>query len=249
MMESPTTPGKLRRNSFCSRSFNKKDSKNPYSNRGLDKFSALVAELEEKRQKILSQKGSEEISLVRFVYKDTHDCVPIVVKVKKDNKEGKTKRDDHHIKQKTIKDDNSEIMDKFPIDCCCSESDQKEDRLRRPESDKKIAKKMKFSWNIWRQPSYYLPVVVVLILLLLAFFGRSFVIICTSVGWYIIPTIKGSGSSNVIRSVKKKEYVKKLSDKKMVSDGLSSPKTTRSLNNSGNLKDQSPRKHSHRKSW
>ncbi|KAK8260401.1 hypothetical protein E1A91_D13G119500v1 [Gossypium mustelinum] len=66
----------------------KKDTKNPYSTRGLDQFSALLAELEEKRQKIYSQTGSQ--SMVRFVYKNSNDCVPVVVNLK-DKKEEKTK--------------------------------------------------------------------------------------------------------------------------------------------------------------
>ncbi|TXG52538.1 hypothetical protein EZV62_021707 [Acer yangbiense] len=262
-MESPTTPeGKSRKKyRFCNRISNSnknKDSKNPYSTRGREKFSALLSELEEKKKKILSKMGSEDVSYVRFVYKDTDECVPVVVKVKKDDKkeEKKNKCYDHHyyFKEKTIKHDHdSEIMEKFLIECSEADFQKKEDRIQRSESDKKIAiKKKKFSWNnnIWRHPSYYFPLVVILILLLLAFFGRSFVIICTCMGWYIIPTIKGSsGSSNVRRSVKKKDYLRRCSDKNIVSDGLSSPKITKSLNNSGNLKDQSPQKHGHRQSW
>ncbi|KAK2660129.1 hypothetical protein Ddye_006662 [Dipteronia dyeriana] len=262
MMESPTTPeGKPRKKySFCnrSRSSNKnKDSKNPYSNRGREKFSALLSELEEKKKKILSKMGSDDISHVRFVYRDSDECVPVIVKLKKEYKkeEKKNKCDYHHYynKEKTIKHDHdSEIMEKFLIECLDADFQKKEDRIQRSESDKKIAiKKKKFSWNsVWRHPSYYFPVVVILILLLLAFFGRSFVIICASMGWYIIPTIKGSsGSSNVTRAVKKKDYLRRCSDKNIVSDGLSSPKITKSLNNSGNFKDQSLQKHNHRQSW
>ncbi|KAK3231223.1 hypothetical protein Dsin_003104 [Dipteronia sinensis] len=262
-MESPTTPeGKSRKKYvFCNRNScinTNKDSKNPYSNRGREKFSALLSELEEKKKKILSKMGSEDISYVRFVYKDTNECVPVVVKVKKDDKkeEKKNKCDDHHyyINKKTTKHDHdSEIMENFLIDCLDADFQKKRDRIQRSESDKKIAiKRKKFSWNnnIWRHPSYYFPLVVILILLLLAFFGRSFVIICASVVWYMIPTIKGSsGSSNVTRSVKKTDYLRRCSDKNIVSDRLSSPKIIKSLNNSGNLKCQSPQKHSHRKSW
>ncbi|KAL9313080.1 hypothetical protein ACSQ67_018532 [Phaseolus vulgaris] len=56
-------------------------SNNPYSDRGLDKFSALLADLDERRQKVYSQSSPQEISLVRFAY-SSDDFVPIVVKVK-----------------------------------------------------------------------------------------------------------------------------------------------------------------------
>ncbi|XVF56773.1 hypothetical protein PTKIN_Ptkin06aG0146800 [Pterospermum kingtungense] len=134
----------------------KKDNKNPYSTRGLDQFSALLAELEEKRQQIYSQMGSQGI--VRFVYKNSNDCVPIVIKLKDNykkeekNKPGNTK-DDH-------------------------------------------------------QPE------------------RSVAILCTSIGWYIFPKLSGEGS-DFRTSMKKKDYVKKLSGNKMVSGKLSSPRSNK----------------------
>ncbi|KAK1405633.1 hypothetical protein POM88_005238 [Heracleum sosnowskyi] len=59
-----------------------KGNKNPYADRGLDKFSALVAELDSKRKKIYTQKGSEDISLIGFVYSNSNHYKPIVVKLK-----------------------------------------------------------------------------------------------------------------------------------------------------------------------
>ncbi|KAL7175643.1 hypothetical protein ACSBR2_029274 [Camellia fascicularis] len=55
-------PRKQRKSNLCK----SKDSKNnnPYSDLRLDKFSALLAELESKRQKIYTQVGSEAISSV-----------------------------------------------------------------------------------------------------------------------------------------------------------------------------------------
>ncbi|GLT26228.1 hypothetical protein SLA2020_013100 [Shorea laevis] len=48
-----STPRKSKRSNL--RKSHNRDSKNPYSSRGLDKFSAVLAELEEKKQKIYSQ--------------------------------------------------------------------------------------------------------------------------------------------------------------------------------------------------
>ncbi|KAL9242529.1 hypothetical protein vseg_016521 [Gypsophila vaccaria] len=59
-----------------------KSNNNPYSSRGLDQFSALLSEIEHKRQQIYSQLDPHEISLVRFVCTDGHEFKPIVVKAK-----------------------------------------------------------------------------------------------------------------------------------------------------------------------
>ena len=180
-----STPRKSRR---------KRDSKNPYSTRGLDQFSALLAELEEKRQQIYSQMGTQGI--VRFVYRNSNDCVPVVVKLKakkeEKNKPGNSK--DHQPERYV-----SEVIHKLP---------------NPSESDKKIEKKKSFSWNVelqnLRRPFYYIPAVIVLILLFLVLFGRSVAILCTCIGWYIVPIISEEGS-NLRTSMKKKDYVRKLS--------------------------------------
>ncbi|XVE90263.1 hypothetical protein DITRI_Ditri20bG0064800 [Diplodiscus trichospermus] len=185
----------------------KKDSKNPYSTRGLDQFSALLAELEEKRQQIYSQMGSEGI--VRFVYKNSNECVPIVVKLK-DKKEEKNKQ--RNSKDLQPERNASEVIDKLP---------------NPSESDKKIEKKESFSWNVklqnLRNPFYHIPTAIILILLLLVFFGRSVAILCTCIGWYTVPTISGEGS-NLRTSMKKKDYGRKWSGNKLVSGKLSSPR-------------------------
>ena len=69
-----------------------RNDKNPYSNRGLDKFSALLDDLDERRTKVYSQMSPQDISFVRFAYSNNHDIVPIVVKVKnnKDQKKHKS---------------------------------------------------------------------------------------------------------------------------------------------------------------
>ncbi|KAG6608423.1 hypothetical protein SDJN02_01391, partial [Cucurbita argyrosperma subsp. argyrosperma] len=64
-----------------------KDKKNPYSDRGLDKFSALLTDLEQKRKQIYAQTDPENIVLVRFAYKNSDECVPVVVKQKEKKEE------------------------------------------------------------------------------------------------------------------------------------------------------------------
>ena len=238
-----STPKRSRKPVFC-RSHNNKD-KNPYAARGLDKFSELLADLEEKRQKIYAQTdGSEDISFVRFVYKNSNDLVPIVVKMKENKKEEKTNKSSGTgngdlVKQKQSTQ-NSEIShDKFPIETSVAVNEVK--KSQGSEQSSKITKKSLLSWKMvefdrLRRPSYYLPVVVILILIFLDVFGRSVAILCTSIGWYVVPTLKDN-SSRKRTAVKKKDYVKKLSERKMVTEGASSPRI------------KSPKQHGHQRSW
>ncbi|KAF3446546.1 hypothetical protein FNV43_RR11726 [Rhamnella rubrinervis] len=239
-----STPRKSKRNGLSSRTHNSKGNKNPYSSRGLDKFSALLADLEQKRQKIYAETGAQDISFVRFVYKNSDDCVPIVIKLK-DKKDEKSKVEDVKANNKHV----TEVpapTDKFLTETSTAVKDDKQSRL---SSDKYKSFKKSFSRNYlkmirWNRPSFYLPVFVILILLFLAVFGRSVTILCTSIGWYMVPTLNESIMRK--RSLKKKEYVRKLSEPKVVvSDRLSSPKT----NHSGAVKDKSPRQQLQQKSW
>ncbi|XP_041021272.1 uncharacterized protein LOC121262747 [Juglans microcarpa x Juglans regia] len=213
---------------------NRRNNRNPYSSRGLDKFSALLNDLEEKRNKIYSQMDSRDISMVRFVYSNSNDCVPIVVK-SKTNKEGKTKtRDGKEDEEITL----------FEI----SDADSKQVKQPEISEPKEKRKKKRVLWDMkldkWRRPSYYLPAIIILILLLLTMFGRTFAILCTCLGWYIVPTLKES--SNTERSTKKKDYVRKLSEKKMVIKE-NSKEYMRSI--SGVVEGKSAPHHSHQKSW
>ncbi|XP_059636913.1 uncharacterized protein LOC132279013 [Cornus florida] len=141
-------------------------SENPYANHGLDKFSALLADLDNKRREIYAQVGSQHISLVRFAYSSSNDCKPIVVKVR-DKKQDITT----HVKDEPITHDVNEVQ-------------QPGSMLR------DLKGKERFSW------SSKFTVIVVLILLFLAVFGRSFVILCISIGWYLVPTIEGVSYSS-----------------------------------------------------
>ncbi|KAI5598092.1 hypothetical protein BDE02_02G109100 [Populus trichocarpa] len=227
-----TPPRKSRKSS--------KNNKNPYSSRGLDKFSALLAELEEKRQKIYTKIGPEDVSVVRFVYSSSNDCIPVIVKAKdqKQDKPRASRVDD--VKDKPINHNSTEVVYKLPTQAPAETKQAEQPRL---ETDKKTEKKC-FTWSIklnrWRRPYYYMPVAIVLILLLLVFFGRSVAILWTSMGWYIVPTLSTKKPS------KKKEDVRRLSETKMViNHGVSSPKRK----STGAITDKLPQRHEQRKSF
>ncbi|XP_054799621.1 uncharacterized protein LOC129304026 [Prosopis cineraria] len=205
---------------------------NPYSTRGLDKFSALLADLDERRQKIYSQADPHDISFVRFVYTETADFVPVVVKTK--NKDPR-KHKSEELKARpapVISEPNEN--NKPAIESCGAEESR---RRSNAESDSRKAEKTRDPWNMWRRPSEYLPVVMILILVFLIVFGRSAATLCTCILWYIVPTLKES--SKLRKSAKKKEHVRGMSEKKVESDELGSPRP----------RAESPGRHGHRKSW
>lgn len=216
------TPKRSKRStSFCKLIGRDSSNKNPYADRGLDKFYALLADLDDKKQKIYTQKGSEDISFVRFVYTndDSSDHVkPIVVKVK-DKKQlpDQTKVPINQHKKPKPKPSP-------PVTVVRPEEAADVDVTTTTTKKKKKKKRSLIRCNL-RQPYCYFPVMVVLILLFLAIYGRSFAILCTSIGWYMMPTVVGSGgspssssssssSSDQRKPKRKKEYVS--SDKKII---------------------------------
>ncbi|KAG6434737.1 hypothetical protein SASPL_106379 [Salvia splendens] len=219
-----STPKRSRRStSFCKLMSRDSASKNPYADRGLDKFYALLADLDDKKQKIYTQKGSEHISFVRFVYDNDSDSVkPIVIKVK----------------------------DRSPLKSAKNFTDQRSFKSSNdasppppsPEPEAKIEKTMKKKRSLrckgnlkledLKRPQLFFPVMVVLILVFLAIYGRSFAILCTSIVWYLAPTIAGGSSGAAVggerKPKRKKEYVRKRSEKMAVvhsEEGPSSPKS------------------------
>ncbi|KAG6438095.1 hypothetical protein SASPL_103031 [Salvia splendens] len=183
-------------------------SKNPYADRGLDKFYALLADLDDKKQKIYTQKGSEDISSVRFVYDNDSDCVkPIVIKVK-DRSPPKSAK-------------NFKSNDAAP-----AETEAKSEKTMKKK--RSLRCKGNFKLEDLKRPQLFFPVMVVLILLFLAIYGRSFAILCTSIVWYLAPTISGTATAagGERKPKRKKEYERKRSEKMAVhSEGPSSPKT------------------------
>ncbi|OWM70757.1 hypothetical protein CDL15_Pgr014430 [Punica granatum] len=237
----PTSPSSTPRRSFARRATicktHNKHNKNPYSTRGLDKFEALLADLEEKKKEIYTQNDRSDISFVRFAYTSSNDCVPIVVKLKdKDSQSRSPPRGDEATKDKHGTHHPENSHQSTAVKAVSSEP-------KAPGTNKKAGDKMKgLSWRSlnldqWRRPSYYMPAAIILILVFLLFFGRSVAILCTSIGWYMVPTLRGgsSGSQKATKSGKKKELARRSSENRIVI-------TQRSP-------DRSPRQHGHQRSW
>ncbi|KAL4583374.1 hypothetical protein LXL04_007945 [Taraxacum kok-saghyz] len=179
---------------------------NRYSDRGLDKFEALLADLDHRRQKIFTQKGSEDVSMVKFVYRSPDDVKPIVVKLR-----------DHRKHQNTSSLQTTPELE-HQKDVAFVEGNDGDDF----EKGKRLKplmgeSKKKFRFNQWRRklgedwkPSYYIPLFVMLVLVLLTFTGRCFAILCTSLGWYFVPIINDPlHNSKQWTTITKNEYIKK----------------------------------------
>ncbi|KAK4428690.1 hypothetical protein Salat_1168800 [Sesamum alatum] len=253
---SPTPKRSKRTTSFCKIIGKDSSNKNPYADRGLDKFYALLADLDDKKQKIYTQRGSEDISFVRFVYTNDSDQVkPIIVKVK-EKKQEKSSPNNNSMMIKHSHNNNTATMNQAAVDHAADQDKVAADQgLSKEESGGEKTRKKKrclrcnASFNLRLHPWYYFPVVVVLILLFLAINGRSFAILCTSIGWYLVPSISGGTSSSSIEQRKpkrKKEYVRKLSEKKMMSVHSEGPSSPKSVING--LSDNKKQQHGHRRS-
>lgn len=216
--------------------------KNPYADRGLDKFNALLADLDDKKQQIYMQMGGDQVSFVRFVYTNSKRVKPIIVR---SAKEKKNKQDMMHSPKgtvvasvvpstaETVPNVTGEVVS--PRHSGGSESVQseivhaKEDRCCLIKTY--MSNSGSFKLQDLKQPRYLIPVFLVLVLLLLAVFGRSLTILCTAILWYISPTINSSTSAEPWLAKKKpktlkKEYSKTVSAINMVpSEGPLSPKT------------------------
>ncbi|XP_026393405.1 uncharacterized protein LOC113288539 [Papaver somniferum] len=193
---------------FCNRHKNKKNEKNPYSSRGLDKFSLLLADLEDKRIKILDQIATttttaQDIPLIRFGYSDSKgNLVPIIIRLK--NQQQKKQEPELHI------DGNDKIVE-------ITEDIQKSNTaklgpspLSSPEAVKKIQKKSLLDKSKSHICKYYFGIVIVLILLCLAIYGRSFAIICMSVCWYLMPVVDKNLNSRIKKNNNYTDEEKKM---------------------------------------
>ncbi|GJS95550.1 hypothetical protein Tco_0802518 [Tanacetum coccineum] len=233
-----TPSSKSRRHRFYCRS--RKENKNPYANRGLDKFEALLADLEDKKQKIFTQKGSHYISFVRFVYSNSNDVKPIIVWLRDPRRHDK---DHHHHKQINNKDNKSFPLPKLQASSLDHHQnlEPREDVMNGTmiEAQKaqharplinhvtniiyirvdQLKRSLKRKFEEWWMPSYNLPLFVILVMVFLTFFGRSLAIICTSIAWYMIPTIDGTLEDTTTKPKKmiKNEHSRKPSEAKMPS--------------------------------
>ncbi|XP_027095209.1 uncharacterized protein [Coffea arabica] len=250
----------------------RRDSKNPYANQGLDKFHALLAELEDKKKKIYTQKGSNDISFVYFTDSNSNNSKsdewkPIIVKVKRQENTGIKNAKDKQMMT------SSEAGEKHSIEASRAVGPEvrqpKEEPIQRPKAKS-------WNWRLvfenWRHTLGFLPVTVVLILLFLLIYGKSFAILCTTLGWYLVPLMKGKSSSSE-RHKKKNEHLapvmqekssssdipkkknrhvrRYLSEKNMANDGSPSSSSAPSSPDSvlSGPAEKTPTLHGHRKSW
>ncbi|XP_077216973.1 uncharacterized protein LOC143851428 [Tasmannia lanceolata] len=216
---STPTPRKSRR----------RDSKNPYSTRGLDKFSAVLAELESRRESIIARMGSQDISLVRFVNSNSNDWIPIIVKIKSPKGANTEIVNDKNrpLDQKSKAIDQTPTGFSAPKEIMKSPTGFSREIAKSPTgflAPKEIRPldgriKKRFSWDvkegvdILRQRGYYSAVVLMLIMFCVVMFGRTFAILCTSIWWYLVPSVK-SGNLNGRKSMKK-DFGRRPSDKKL----------------------------------
>ncbi|KAJ4887448.1 ZCF37 [Raphanus sativus] len=178
----------------------RKASKNPYSNRGLDKFSELLSELDEKRQSIYSKKlDSGGPPLVRFVFTSSGECVPVVIK------------SSYLHKQKKTKDVAASAAAK--VKTVVNELKAEETKKTEPETEEKQSCVLNENLKKITRPNRFLPVTVILVLIFLVFFGRSVSIMCTCIAWYLVPAIKEQRGNRGLSSyaMKKKDFARKLS--------------------------------------
>ncbi|XP_010548492.1 PREDICTED: uncharacterized protein LOC104819897 [Tarenaya hassleriana] len=194
----------------CSSPRESRRNKNPYSSRGLGEFSALLSELEEKRQKIYGKLDSEDAPLVRFVYKSSGECVPVIIKSSDVEKTSKKTVRDANIKA-SVQESESESESRGSSDG--------ETKRKGPDPDEKTDRKpcgLDVNLRRMRRSSRFLPVTVILVLVFLAFFGRSMAITCTCIAWYLAPTISDHGRDK-IPAMRKKGLVRRLSNERRVS--------------------------------
>ncbi|KAG6422055.1 hypothetical protein SASPL_118617 [Salvia splendens] len=139
--------------------------RNPYAERGLDRFHTLLAHLEGEKQKIYNQIGAEEVSFVRFVYSDSFKNVrPVVVRAKNNN--------NSHLEFGPINNSTTSSRDE---EICDEREEEKGEKMM-----------MCKRWNIGS-----LCFGVMMVLVFVAFRGRSFAILCTTFVWYLVPLIFG----------------------------------------------------------
>jgi len=169
---------------------------NPYSSAGMDKFERILAELDARKERIMSRARSQGDATVRFTYRpDSEDWIPIIIK-KRELREEKAKAASKRLSAPpSMKAEKRELEE--------IKKDGKED-VRKCKEVREVRRRRRYSW--W---NCYWPLVIVLVLVLLVF-GRSFAICWTTICWYLVPIMK-SGE----KSLRRRELGKRLSDKRL----------------------------------
>jgi len=227
---------------------------NPYSSRGLDKFSTVLSELESKKEKILQRVGSDVDAghiMVRFVQSEAKGWVPIVVKLPHEEEQAADAK--KRQSKPTSRSSTPPTEPASPKEDPAKAAHVAAAAVAPPTKAAVPAKKSKASGVRWSwawerkvRPCHYWPLVMALLLLSLVVFGRVFSICCTSIWWYLLPVLSGEGALGATGSPAlkvRKDVVNKTGDKLAVALPPHGKK-----NSSGAAHEMiSPRSHAHRK--
>ncbi|MQM03488.1 hypothetical protein Taro_036267 [Colocasia esculenta] len=204
---SPPTPRGSRR---------KQGGDNPYASRGLPEFSMVLADLESRREKIMAKAGSQGVAFVRFVYSNSQDWVPIIVR----RREGRPAEPEEMAEEgggeEAHKKPDATDGHRAPPPPRPAEQAGKEAAKKTPLPEEEVGRRggllQLFRWR----DSYYWPAVAVLILLSLALSGRVFAICCTSMWWYLVPAMRaGEGGRTAKKPAVKRHYTRRVSDRRL----------------------------------
>ncbi|XP_074581792.1 uncharacterized protein LOC141838260 [Curcuma longa] len=175
----------------------KKKSSNPYSTRGLDKYSTLLSELETRRTKIMEK--ADGVSMVKFKYSDSDVLIPIVFRGRREQLDQK-----HEDGKSTTKQPMSR-SEAPPLDSKSVKTEVLPPPPPPPPppvaagtaSGRERAEK-RSDWTA----RYYWHLVVVVELFGLVVFGRAFAVCCMLMWWYLVPVVHGEQSGSVKWSTK-----------------------------------------------
>ncbi|GJN33656.1 hypothetical protein PR202_gb22277 [Eleusine coracana subsp. coracana] len=156
---------------------------NPYAERGLDRFSMVVSELESRRAKILRRVGSDTgLVMIRFVQSNKQGgWAPVIVKLP----------EEPSIKDQAVQPTASTIS------TTPDQASPREGGANKVKAESLLParRRASFSRATMRRPSRYWPSIIVLTLVSLSVFGRLFAVCLVSIWWYLLPTMTvGSGS-------------------------------------------------------
>uniref|UniRef100_A0A7N0TJ20 ZCF37 n=1 Tax=Kalanchoe fedtschenkoi TaxID=63787 RepID=A0A7N0TJ20_KALFE len=194
-----------------------KRSKNPFAARGLDKFSSLVADLTEKRQKIYAQSGDDSADLyVWFNFSGSDDCKPVILKLKDKKQQKPEKKELGVVKDKTTahdkpEDTQSSLLAEVDNNKVVGAANaERVDRARKRSKSLLSSYYAYYTDRLRRRPLLCLLTATILTLMFLSVFGRSVTVMWITVGWYLLPTtsVPRSGAR---RAVVKKDFATKLS--------------------------------------
>lgn len=191
---------------------------NPYAARGLDKFSTVLSELESRRDKILRRVGSDTgLVMVRFV-QSNGGWDPIVVKLP----------DEQQLKDVASAKKPKASTAAAPAQPAASSSTPPDTASPREGAASARAKAparraAAFSWGRMRRPECYWLAVMVLTLVSLTVFGRVFAICCTSIWWYLVPTLSSGCSGGASELDARQAGLRRCMEKRRVASPLPPP--------------------------